>query len=109
MCDASGVNGFIRCYKYNVKHGGVLFDKNCFPVLNMSAEEYKKSDSYSAINHMFEKILKLKGLMLTEPGKKEATNRHNITISILYQLFDEENAPEWKTYLDEYLTNLNDN
>ena len=109
MCDASGVNGFIRCYKYNVKHGGVLFDKNSFPVLNMSAEEYKKSESYSAINHMFEKILKLKGLMLTESGKKEASNRHEIIINILYQLFDEENAPEWKEYLNTYLNNLNDN
>ena len=109
MCDASGVNGFIRCYKYNVKHGGVLFDRNCFPVLNMSMEEYKKSESYSAINHMFEKILRLKGLMLTVPGKKEASNRHEMIVKILYQLFDEENAPEWKEYLDNYLINLNDN
>jgi uncharacterized protein len=109
MCDASGVNGFIRCYKYNVKHGGVLFDKNEFPMINMSAEEYKKSDAYSAVNHMFEKILKLKGLMLTNSGKKEAGNRHEIIIQILYQLFDEENADDWKKYLDEYLTNLNNN
>jgi hypothetical protein len=58
---------------------------------------------------MFEKILKLKGLMLTNSGKKEAGNRHEIIIQILYQLFDEENADDWKKYLDEYLTNLNNN
>jgi uncharacterized protein len=103
MCDASGVNGFIRSFKYTSKHGGVLFDKNLFPILNMSQEEYKLSKPSSAVNHMFEKILTLKSLMMTESGKKEAINRHNAIISILYQLFDEENAPEWKEYLDDYL------
>ena len=47
--------------------------------------------------------------MLTESGKREASNRHEIIINILYQLFDEENAPEWKEYLNNYLNNLNDN
>jgi len=106
MCDASGVNGFIRCYKYNVKHGGVLFDRNEFPVLGMNAQEYKDSKVYSAINHMFEKILKLKGLMLTEMGKKEASKRHDVIVNLLYSLFDEENTGEWKEYLDNYLNNL---
>ena len=106
MCDASGVNGFIRSYKYNVKHGGVLFDRNEFPSINMSAQEYKNSKSYSATNHMFEKILKLKGLMLTDSGKKEASKRHDVVINILYSLFDEENADDWKKYLDNYLKNL---
>jgi len=33
----------------------------------------------------------------------EIEKRHKITIDILYQLFDEENAPGWEEYLDNYL------
>lgn len=106
MCDASGINGFIRSYKYNTKHGGVLFDKTIFPTPNMTQEEYKLNKTYSTVNHMFEKILKLKSHMLTSGGKKEAINRHNAIVNILYQLFEEENAPEWKEYLDNYLKTL---
>jgi len=106
MCDAMGVNGFIRSYKYSIKHGGCLFNKNVFPKLNMNADEYKNDTTHSTINHMFEKILRLKGLMLTSEGRKEAEYRQKIIIDILYHLFDEENASDWKEYLDEYLKNL---
>lgn len=106
MCDASGINGFMRSYKYTTKHGGVLFDRKVFPILNMTQEEYKSSNSYSVVNHMFEKILLLKSLMLTKSGQKEAIDRHNAIINILYQLFKEENAPEWKVYLDNYLKQI---
>lgn len=52
---------------------------------------------------MFEKILRLKNLMLTESGYEETLKRHNITVEFLYHLFDEENATKWIEYLDEYL------
>lgn len=105
MCDASGVNGVIRSVKYNIKHGGEFFNKDVFPSVNMSAKEYKDRDVDTTVNHMFEKILKLKGLMLTESGKKEAEERHNIIVTMLYHLFKEENASDWKEYLDNYLNN----
>jgi len=41
--------------------------------------------------------------MLTKSGKKEIEKRRQITIDILYHLFEEENAIEWIKYLDEYL------
>lgn len=106
MCDASGVNGFIRSYKYNTKKGGGLFDRNVYPTLYKDSKEYKDSTPTTAINHMFEKTLKLKGLMLTEEGKKEASYRQEIIINILYHLFKEENVNDWKDYLDEYLKTL---
>ena len=43
--------------------------------------------------------------MLTESGKKEAEERHNIIVTMLYHLFKEENANDWKEYLDNYLNN----
>ena len=50
-----------------------------------------------------EKILKLKDLMLTDSGKEESKNRHQIVVDFLYHLFNEENAPEWIEYLNNYL------
>ena len=103
MCDASGVNGIIRSHKYNLKHGEGFFNKDVFPATYQNANEYKNSKSTTAVNHIFEKILKLKGLMLTQSGKKEASYRETIVIDMLYHLFSEENAPEWIEYLDNYL------
>lgn len=103
MCDALGVNGILRVYKYCMKNGKPFFDKNIFPIENMTADKYTSKCSDSSVCHIFEKILKLKNLMLTESGKKEANKRHQIIVDILYQLFEEENTPDWKEYLDEFL------
>ena len=58
------------------------------------------------INHFFEKLLKLKGLMLTEPGRIEAENRHQIMVDFLRAYFHEKNAPEWSDFLEEYLRSI---
>lgn len=52
---------------------------------------------------MFEKLLKLKDLMLTDSGKKEAAERHHIMIEFLCHFFEEEHVPEWMDYLHHYL------
>ena len=52
---------------------------------------------------MFDKILKLKNLMLTESGKKEAASRHQFVVDFLFHFFDEEDVPEWTEYLKTYL------
>lgn len=106
MCDALGVNGVLRTYKYCIKHNKPFFDRNIFPIKDLAAESYMGRTSDSSVCHMFEKILKLKDLMLTDMGKKEAESRHNIVVDILYHLFEEENALEWIEYLDNYLKNI---
>lgn len=103
MCDALGVNGILRTYKYSLKNGKPFFDKNTFPKENIDVENYTKKCSESSVCHMFEKILKLKDLMMTDSGKKEAESRHQIVVDVLYQLFKEENASEWSEYLTKYL------
>ena len=40
--------------------------------------------------------------MLTDSGKEESKNRHQIVVDFLYHLFNEENAPEWIEYLNNY-------
>lgn len=103
MCDALGVSGILRTYKYSLKYGKPFFDKNIFPIEDLSQEKYTSKRADSSVCHIFEKILKLKSLMLTDMGKIEAENRHQIVVDILYHLFEEENAYEWKKYLDNYL------
>lgn len=104
MCDALGVNGILRVYKYSMKNGKPFFDRDIFPIENITANKYTKKCADSSVCHIFEKILKLKGLMLTESGKEEAEERHQIIVDILYHLFDEEDTPDWKEYLDNFLS-----
>ena len=77
MCDALGATGIIRIHKYTLKNNNKFFDKNIYPRENITATEYVNKDANTSVNHMFEKILKLKDLMLTESGKNETINRYN--------------------------------
>ena len=103
MCDALGANGILRAYTYSMKNGKPFFDRNIFPIEDMNAEKYTRKCADSSVCHIFEKILKLKDLMLTDSGKEESKNRHQIVVDFLYHLFNEENAPEWTEYLNNYL------
>lgn len=42
MCDALGVNGVLRVYKYSMKNGKPFFDKNVFPIEDMTADKYTR-------------------------------------------------------------------
>ena len=103
MCDALGATGILRTYQYNIKNNRPFFDRNIFPIEDINQELYIKKDNGTSVCHMFEKILKLKDLMLTNSGKVESLNRHKIIIDFLYHLFEEEDAKEWTDYLNKYL------
>lgn len=103
MCDGIGATGILRSYQYNLSHGNIFFDKNIYPSLKLSANEYMAKKDGTVVTHMFEKLIKLKDLMLTAPGKEEAIERHKIMIEFLHHFFKEENVPEWIDYLDNCL------
>jgi uncharacterized protein len=103
MLDAIGALGMIRSLEYNISKNRVIFDENIFPNLNMTKDAYQKSTTSTMINHWFEKLLKLKDMMLTNNGKEMAIKRHNIIVEFLYNFFEEENLTDWKIYLDKYL------
>lgn len=107
MCDASGANGILRAYTYSLKKGQPFFDRQIFPKENFTVEYYRSDSNSSSVCHIFEKILKLKNMMLTQSGKEEAVSRQQIVVDFLYHLFAEENAFEWITYLDNYLKKYN--
>ena len=103
MCDAIGANGILRVYAYSYNNDRPFFDKNVWPIENMDAKKYTRKVADSSVCHIFEKVLKLKNLMLTKSGQEEGIKRHEIVVQFLYNLFSEENALEWIDYLTEYL------
>ena len=108
MCDALGANGILRVYQYCMNNGKPFFNKDIFPVESITTDNYKLCAD-SSVAHMFEKILRLKDLMLTKSGTLEAQNRDKIIVDFLYHLFDEEQAFEWKKYLDNFLIKREEN
>lgn len=103
MCDSMGITGILRSFQYNLSRNRVFFDKDIMPELNLSAEDYMTKKDGTVITHMFEKLLKLKDLMLTDSGKNEAMKRHQVMIDFLYHFFEEENALDWIDFLNRYL------
>lgn len=109
MCDSMGVTGILRSYQYNLTHGNSFFNKSIFPSLNMSASDYMAKKDGTVVTHMFEKLFRLKDLMMTRSGKKEAVERHKIMVEFLRHFFEEIDAPEWKKYFNSYLKDNNFN
>ncbi len=103
MCDALGSNGILRSYAFSLKNNRLFFDKDIWPIEDISYDDYVKRVADTSVCHMFEKILTLKDLMLTESGYKEALKRHNIVVDFLRNLFEEEEALDWLDYLNNYL------
>lgn len=88
--DALGAIGIARTFNYGGYKNRPLYDPGISPNLNMSKEEYKKSES-PTLNHFYEKLLLLKDRMNTETGKKMAESRHQFM-----QYFLDEFYREWK-------------
>ena len=86
--DAIGAIGIARCFNYGGFKNRGLYDPEVIPNLNMTKEEYKKSDA-PTINHFYEKLLLLKDKMNTSSGKKIATQRHAFMETYLQQFYDE--------------------
>lgn len=87
--DALGAIGVARTFTYGGYKGRVLHDPTIAPNMDMSVDEYKKSGSQTTLNHFYEKLFKLKGLMNTETGKKLAEERHRFMEAYLEQFLAE--------------------
>lgn len=105
MLDAMGNIGIVRTIVFNAVMGsGVFFDEEKFPRENLTKESYqaKSKDEETAVNHMFEKLLKLRDLMYTQSGRREAEIRHKAMFAFLEEFFRELRCEDWQEYLHQF-------
>ena len=73
--DAIGAIGISRVFAYSGAKGRPIHDPAVAVRTDMTEEEYR-SGRDTAINHFYEKLLKLKDLMNTDEGRRLAEGRH---------------------------------
>ncbi|KAG2490408.1 hypothetical protein HYH03_011208 [Edaphochlamys debaryana] len=88
--DAIGAIGIARCFTFGGAKHRVLHDPAVPPREGLSKEQYVDSEAKpTTINHFYEKLLKLKGLMKTAAGQQIAAQRHGFMESFLEQFHAE--------------------
>lgn len=88
--DAIGAIGIARTFAYAGSKGELIHDPELKPRETMTKKQYRNGKS-TAINHFYEKLLKLKETMNTNYGKQLAEERHQVMERYLRDFFN-----EWK-------------
>lgn len=88
--DAIGAIGIARTFAYAGSKGDLIYDPNIQPRDTMTKEEYRNGQS-TAINHFYEKLLKLKSKMNTSFAMGIAEERHQLMVRYIDEFFHEWN------------------
>ncbi|WP_282936383.1 HD domain-containing protein [Paenibacillus sp. RC67] len=86
--DALGAIGIARTFAYAGWKGSLMYDPELSPRDQLTYEQYRNGKS-TAINHFYEKLLKLSDMMNTETGKQIARSRHQYMEAFLEQFYAE--------------------
>lgn len=86
--DAMGAIGVARAFTYGGYYRRPIYDPNIPPVKNLSKDEYKTTQAPS-INHFYEKLLKLKDMMVTDYAREIALGRDRFLRIFLEQFYSE--------------------
>lgn len=88
--DAIGAIGIARCFAYNGKKGNVIYDPD-IGIFDIQNEDEYRNMKRHAINHFYEKLLKLHTTINTCSAKEIALQRTKFM-----ELYLEEFFSEWK-------------
>lgn len=86
--DALGAVGIARTFAYGGSHNRIIYDPEIKPTADMNAEKYQNHISTS-LNHFYEKLFLLKGLMNTDTAKKLAEQREDYMKAYISEFLDE--------------------
>ena len=102
MCDAIGAIGILRTHAFAVARGNAFFNKSIPPVSTAtSADQYRETKNSHTVQHFFDKLLGISSILMTESGREEGKRRDIVMVDFLEQLFREEDAQDWITFLHE--------
>ncbi len=91
--DALGAIGIARTFAYAGWKGHLIYDPEHPPRESMTKREYREGKS-TAVNHFYEKLLKLKNLMNTPYAQELAQQRHRYMEGFLEQFYAEWEAKD---------------
>ena len=86
--DAIGAVGVARCFAFSGARG-TPFYRESDVLKSITAEDYNnqaEKGGGSAVFHFYEKLFKLKDLMKTESGRREAQERHDFMAEFIRQI-----------------------
>ena len=86
--DAIGAIGIARAFAYGGNHNRHIYHPDIPPKLNMTKEEYVKSES-TTINHFYEKLFRLTAMMNTKTAIRIAEARENYMKEFVAEFMDE--------------------
>lgn len=89
--DAIGAIGITRAIYYGGVNAETIYDPAVKPRENMDKKEYRNLTDETIINHFYEKLLKLEGMMNTESARKIAKQRHKFMEDFLEEFKEEWN------------------
>lgn len=87
--DAIGAIGITRAIYYGGANSETIYDSKVQPRQNMDIKEYRNLSDETIINHFYEKLLKLEGMMNTPTAKAIAQGRHQFMIDFLDEFKNE--------------------
>ena len=89
--DAIGAIGIARTFAYNGKKGNQIYDPDIGIIEIKNEEEYRNKKRH-AINHFYEKLLKIKDNINTKEGRKIAESRTTYMQEFLNEFYAEWNG-----------------
>lgn len=81
--DAIGAIGITRAIYYGGANAETIYDPEILPRTKLDKKAYRNLADETIINHFYEKLLKLTGMMNTATAKKIAAQRHRYMLDFL--------------------------